>query len=147
MRFISTIAVIGVGILIGILWFRSGSEKYDQHQELLLNHVTFSGKVVTLNKSSNHNFGIIGISIDSATVDSLYVPVDAGFFPYRIYKNYAEIYTAILPAIAIGDSAFLDSDHKEVKFLRNGAELTRKQFEVSSEKPNMNYIKDYTKFK
>lgn len=64
--------------------------QYTKATARVLNHVKFSGKIISLDVSGNHGYGIIGISVLTTNRSEFVDTVESGLFPYRLIHEYAE---------------------------------------------------------
>jgi hypothetical protein len=95
--------------------------KYDkklkvESKKLLHNGIKFSGKVISFKQSNNHAFGVILLKLSSEE-NRIFIKPDANKeFPYRLYHDYAELYTQIPDGINVGDVVSVDSNKESFTY-------------------------------
>ncbi|SEW53521.1 hypothetical protein [Chitinophaga arvensicola] len=124
-----------------------GSPEYMQAKARILNHVKFSGEIVWLKASGNHDYGIIGIKVSSASINEFYDSIKGAIFPYRLRGEYAEFYGYVPFKAKIGNKIILDSDKRMMDIYDNDTLIIRTDVEVSFEERNMKFVRKNSKFK
>ncbi|PWS29290.1 hypothetical protein DHW03_05590 [Pedobacter yonginense] len=123
------------------------SKKNAPLDKLLINHVYLTGTVVSYDKSTNHSFGIVRVKVGKSNVENIDFSKSDFLFPYRVKKNYAELYGYIPPEIKVGQTIILDSNQKSVKFYQNDSLLTRFGIYITNDERNIVYVRENTRFR
>ena len=128
--------------------YQSDKTKKAENDKLLSNNIEFTGKIKSITISNNHCFAIILVDILQANVDSFNSDLKDQFFPYAIKNGQAEIYTTICNETkpSIGTIIKLNSDRRKL-ILEKNKKMTETEIYLSSEKPNIKFIKENTKLK
>ncbi|RAJ83449.1 hypothetical protein CLV59_103417 [Chitinophaga dinghuensis] len=133
--------------LFGICCWSCVSDQFSKANIRLQNHVKFSGKIIYLNVSSNHAYGIIGISVLTTNKNELVDSAQNFLFPYRLSQEYAEFYGYVPVETKIGFNIELDSD-KGIMRIYDGNKLIRETaVAVSFERMNIDFVRKNSKFK
>jgi hypothetical protein len=142
-KFFKVICFIGISFsLLG-----SGCSGNDEYDNKLQNHVVFSGRVVTFNRSGNHSYGVIGIHITKSNTPMIKDTLDFIQMPYRVEGSYGEFYGLVPGEIQINDSIIVESDKYSARFFRNGNQYFNTGLHYDGQERNIEYVKEYTKFK
>lgn len=136
-------------VIVGIIWFRTSSKEYHTLDLLLTNHVRFSGRIVSIKRSHNHAFGIIGIRIQDTNTKEFADTSSQRLFPYKIKGAYAEFYGTILESfsIKVGDVVVLDSDKRIINIYDDHNSITVSDVYVDTDGDNLEFVRRHTMFK
>lgn len=138
--------LLSIILLINICCQSCLSEQYTKANARVLNHVKFSGKIISLKVSGNHSYGIIGISVLTTNKNEFVDSIQSVMFPYRLSQGYAEFYGYVPVETKIGFNIELDSD-KEIMRIYNNDKLVRETaVAVSLEKKNIEFVRKNSKF-
>ncbi|ULQ55967.1 hypothetical protein KJS94_15055 [Flavihumibacter rivuli] len=101
-------------------YFFSTLNKVEEENEIYLNNdVQFGGIVKSLKVSNNHRFGIITLSVveNQSTIFNQNSSDDRSMlFPYSLENDFAEIYEYVPSGLSVGDSIYLNSKERLIKY-------------------------------
>jgi len=143
-KFIIMISVLGIIVCI---WVKIGSKHSRENNLLLTNHVKFSGKVISYNRSTNHAFGIIRIKVTESNTKALTDSVSKGLFPYKIKNSFAEFYGYVPASLKVGQKILLESDKRVIEVYDNNVIIWKADVSVSTEENDIAYVNKNTMFK
>lgn len=132
--------------LINICCWSCLSDQYTKANARVLNHVKFSGKIISLKVSGNHAYGIIGISVLTTNQNEFVDSMQSVMFPYRLSQGYAEFYGYVPVETKIGFNVELDSDKGIMKIYNNGKLVKETAVAVSLEERNIEFVRKNSKF-
>ncbi|RFM32368.1 hypothetical protein [Chitinophaga silvisoli] len=141
------IIFLSIAAIVGITWFRMMSKEHDRLDQLLTNHVRFSGRVVSYKVSNYHAFGIIGIILQDTNTKEFADTSSQRLFPYKIKGAFAEFYGYVPPSIKEGDAVILDSDKRLMNIYDDHNPVIVLNVVVSTESDEMDFVRRYTMFK
>jgi hypothetical protein len=133
--------------LMSICCWSCLSDQYTKANARVSNHVKFSGKIISLDVSGNHAYGIIGISVLTTNKSELVDTVQSVLFPYRLSQGYAEFYGYIPVETKIGFNIVLDSDKGMMKIYDNDKLVRETAVAVSLERKNIEFVAEHSRFK
>jgi hypothetical protein len=140
--------VLGCIFMISMIFvfLGNGSPEYKRADARLHNHVQFSGAIVSLNRSGNHAYGIIGIKVLSTNTNECCDTIKGYLFPYRLSGEYAEFYGYVPNVAEVGDSIVLDSDKKVMDIYANDSLIAKTDVGLSSEESNIKFVSRHSRF-
>jgi hypothetical protein len=109
--------------------------------------VKFSGKIISLDVSGNHAYGIIGISVLTTNKSEFVDTMQSVMFPYRLSQGYAEFYGYVPVETKIGFNIELDSDKGIMKIYDNNKLVRETAVAVSLERRNIEFVGKHSRFK
>lgn len=142
--FIITCLIVGIVVFI---WFRISSKEYAKEDQVLTNHVRFSGTIISYNRSHNHAYGIIVIKITDTNTKEFADSSNYGIIPYKIKGADAEFYGYVPASIKVGNTVILDSDKRIMNIYDNKKFVAVTDVRMSSDIDNVEFVKQNTKFK
>jgi len=133
--------------LMNICFWSCLSDQYTKANARVLNHVKFSGKIISLDVSGNHAYGIIGISVLTTNKSEFADTMQSVMFPYRLSQGYAEFYGYVPVETKIGFNIELDSDKGIMKIYDNDKLIKETGVAISLQKKNIEFVREHSKFK
>jgi len=133
--------------MVSVTLFFSRKEEVRDH-ELLKNNITIKAHVLNVQKSNNHDFGIILLKVDSSNAVEFNKSLHQEMYPYRIRGGEAELYTTIPDGIKKGDIVMINSNQQVVWYfyLQSGQKFDG-ALQIVTDGFNMDYIRANTAFK
>lgn len=116
MKYLKYIILFVCFIFISLYIDRNGNEEFVRKNKVLNNNINFTGKVIQINESRNHSFGIISLKLSQSNVNYFNDKLKNGTYPYRIQENTAEIYTIIPDGLNNGDVVRLNSSEQNAHY-------------------------------
>jgi hypothetical protein len=118
-----------------------------ESRKQLHNNVNFSGKIVSIKQSSNHNFGIVFLQVTHISSATFTQDLGNTKFPYAINNNKAEVYTRIPDGIMVGDSVSVKSNEVTIYYFDNKGIKKTEEFIYMIDDPNeLTFIAANTNF-
>lgn len=131
-----------------IAWMRRREDRVENYSDELLNtNIVFSGRISSMKISSNHNFGVVFIDIDTSTIDAFHKILVNSIFPYRIAKKKGEIYTLIPDGITVGNKVGVESNKKTIYYYNKlGKKKTEEYIFLVTDPIDIKFIDHNTNF-
>lgn len=139
--------LLSMMLLMSVCCWSCLSDEFTKANARVLNHVKFSGKIISLDVSGNHAYGIIGISVLTTNKSELVDSMQSIMFPYRLSQGYAEFYGYVPVETKIGFNIELDSDKGIMKIYDNDKLVRETTVEVSMEERDIEFVRKNSKFK
>ncbi|RBL93165.1 hypothetical protein [Chitinophaga flava] len=134
-------------IIFFCAWCRSIIRNDDKYNSLFKNHIRFSGKIVSLNVSGNHAYGIIRIKVEKTNTNAFTDSIHSAVFPYKIKEGYAEFYGYVPVTTKTGYDILLDSDKRILEIYDHEKNISTSGVNVSFESDNIMFVNRHTMFK
>lgn len=141
------ILVIVFTCLIALIYYFN-RETTNRNDKILKNNIFIKGRVSDIKTSTNHAFGIILLSLDSANIKSFNDSLKAGIYPYKIENGKAELYTSIPDGISKGDIVIVNSnDQKEIYYYLKTKHRFKGSLQIVTDDLNVEFVKKNAIFK
>jgi hypothetical protein len=137
-------------LILSLITIFSYFEDEDQKKptEIILekNNVSFTGRIISYNKSTNHSYGILKFKVIKTNKESYNIFDPKLLYPYRLEKTYGEFYGYIPLGIMVGQLITLKAGEKSVKLYYGKAEFAKTSVFVTSDRQLIEYVNEHTSF-
>lgn len=110
------------------------------------NNISFTGRIISYNKSMDRAFGVIRFKIIKSNKEAFSISDPKLLYPYRLENGYGEFYGYIPLEIKVGQLIRLNAGEKSVKLYNENAEFTKTSVFVTSERKFIEYVNEHTSF-
>jgi hypothetical protein len=133
--------------LITVLeYYEDKDEKKPAEIILKKNNISFTGRIISYNKSTNHSYGVLKFKIIKSNKKTFNISNPKLLYPYRLEKSYGEFYGYIPLGVMVGQLITLKAGEKSVKLHNGEAEFAKTSVFVTSEKQFIEYVNEHTSF-
>ncbi len=133
--------------IITILWYyKDKDEKKPAEIILEKNNISFTGRIISYNKSTNHSYGVVRFKVIKSNKETFNISDPKLLYPYRLEKGYGEFYGYIPLEIMVGQLITLDAGEKSAKLYNGKAEFAKTSVFVTSDRKFIEYVNKHTSF-
>lgn len=132
-------------MLVCIYYYYRGEGKKRDAQ--LNNNLFIKGRVLNIQTSNNHSFGIVLLSLDSCNFRE-FSTTQHDIYPYKVKNGMAELYSPIPDGIAKGDEVIINSNkHIAVYYYVNSRQRFEGSINIIANNRDINYVKQHSVLK